>query len=160
VDGLKFSGNAFCFRKGRALHHGTLLLNTDLERLDRYLGSMFGKIETHAIRSVPAAVANLELGVEEVSAALKKGFETVYGVGEVFQLVEAAFDEALLRPLEEKQASNDWKFGATPGFSLEQGGVRLEVVKGMVTGAAGEGAGRFLDTPFSVTAFSLFCDVD
>ena len=74
VDGLKFSGNAFCFRKGRAMHHGTLLLHTDLERLERYLGSMLDGIETHAIASVPAAVTNLNLDVDRFRDALKESF--------------------------------------------------------------------------------------
>lgn len=157
VDGLKFSGNAFCFRKGRALHHGTLLLNTDIERLNRYLGSMFDHIETHAIRSVPAKVANLGLDIEKVSPALTSSFQSLYGGGEVSLSVDFDFDEELLRPLVEKHMSSGWTLGATPSFVLEQDGVRLEVVKGMVVAAQGADAKRFLGRPFAGTAFSSSC---
>jgi lipoate---protein ligase len=151
VEGRKFSGNAFSFRKGRALHHGTLLLNTDLERLNRYLGSMFERIDTHAIASVPAAVANLGLDMEAVSGALKNGFQSLYGDGDMFQWLEADLDAAVLNTLLERQVSDDWKYGATPRFSLETNGLRMEVARGMVEN--GEYKGKL----FRDVAFSLFC---
>ncbi|HOV70336.1 MAG TPA: lipoate--protein ligase family protein, partial [Clostridia bacterium] len=35
--GRKFSGNAFAVRKNGALHHGTLLINADMDMLTHYL---------------------------------------------------------------------------------------------------------------------------
>ena len=46
TSGGKVSGTAFAFRKGRVLHHGTLLLESDLDRLERYLGSDCTAIKT------------------------------------------------------------------------------------------------------------------
>ncbi len=161
VNGLKFSGNAFCFRKGRALHHGTLLLNTDLERLTRYLGPLFDSIETHAIRSVPAKVVNLGLNVEAVAAALKDRFQALYpDANGLRQLLDSDIQPGLLDPLLEKQASDDWKYGATPKFTLHSNNLQIEVAKGRVVAASGRQAERFLNTPFSVSAFSLPYDVD
>jgi lipoate-protein ligase A len=160
VDGLKFSGNAFSFRKGCALHHGTLLLNTNLERLNRYLGSMFDSIETHAIRSEPAEVTNLNLGVAEVSAALQDSFESLYGIGKASLLPGSSFEKSVLDALIQKQISNDWKYGATPKFTLDWNHLHLGVEKGMVVFAKGEHSERFLNTNFADTAFSLPCDVD
>ncbi|MDH3981490.1 MAG: lipoate--protein ligase family protein [Kiritimatiellaceae bacterium] len=155
VGGLKFSGNAFAFRKGRALHHGTLLLNTDLDRLNRYLGSMFESIDTHAIASVPAEVINLDLDVAAVSASLKESFKTVYSDGKPFRcLEEKDLDEPLLNSLLQRQVSNDWTFGATPKFSVEVGGCRMDVAKGVVV--SGEKTGQ----SFRRIAFSLLCLVD
>lgn len=160
VKGLKFSGNAFCFRKGRALHHGTLLLDTDLKRLNRYLGSIVGSIETHAVRSVPAEVANLNLEVDAVSAALQDSFQSVYGNAQIYRLLECDIEKATLQTLIEKQESDDWKYGATPKFTIESQGHRLEVVKGVVVSAKGSRSDHFLNTPFFVTEFSQPCDVD
>jgi lipoate-protein ligase A len=159
VDGRKFSGNAFCFRKGRVLHHGTLLLDTCLERLDRYLGSMFDYIETRAIPSITAEVMNLGLGMEELSLALAVGFRSLYGGDELFQWSEADLNEAVFRPLLERQVSSDWKYGATPRFTVEQGKLRLEVEKGMVVRAEGRDAG-LQGKPFKDAAFSIVCQVD
>ncbi|RKX43743.1 MAG: lipoate--protein ligase [Verrucomicrobia bacterium] len=157
VNGFKFSGNAFCFRKGRALHHGTLLLNTDLERLTRYLGCLLDQIETHAIRSVPAEVANLALNMEEMSEALRDSFRFLYGDGSLFSWTEAGLADAELLPLLEKQRSDEWKYGATPRFAVEQDGLRLEVAKGMVVSAEGVGAESLLGKPFLKAAVSMSC---
>ena len=160
VDGLKFSGNAFCFRKGRALHHGTLLLDTDLERLNRYLEPMFSRIDTRAIRSVPAPVANLGLDVAEVSEALRSSFSSLYDDGRLFRRAEADLDGAALLPLEEKHRSNRWKHGATPRFSVERDGVRLEVENGKIVRGSGAGADAWVGRPFFEAAFSLSCWID
>ena len=157
VDGLKFSGNAFAFRKGRALHHGTLLLNTDLERLGRYLGGMFESIETHAIASVPAKVMNLGLDVDALSAALKLAFETSYADGQPCQGGGCAFDEALLSSLVARQLSDEWKYGATPRFALESNGLLLEVAKGRVVGVVGCPQQEYVGKTFDEVAISLFC---
>jgi lipoate-protein ligase A len=159
VDGRKFSGNAFCFRKGRVLHHGTLLLDTRLERLDRYLGSMFDQIETRAIASVPAEVMNLGLGVEELSLALVEGFRSLYGDGELYYWSEAELKEAVFRPLLDRQISSDWHYGATPRFTVEQSGLRLEVVKGVVVQAEGQYA-EWQGKPFKDAALSLIHQID
>ena len=151
VDGLKFSGNAFAFRKGRAMHHGTLLLNTDLERLNRYLGSMITGIETHAISSVPAEVVNLGLEVEALSEALRKSFENQYGDGRFFSWEEDKRADSALQVLSGKHESNAWKFGATPRFSLKINELRVDVVKGDILG------GEYSGKPFMDVAFSLFC---
>lgn len=151
VEGRKFSGNAFAFRKGRAMHHGTLLLHTDLKRLGHYLGSMIDGIETRAIASVPAHVMNLELGVEELSTALKTSFKARYGAGdETILWQEEQLDEVALQPLLHRQVSNNWKWGATPKFSVAHQGTQFEVVKGVVVSAEGNEVERLVGQLFSV----------
>ena len=155
VDGLKFSGNAFCFRKGRALHHGTLLLQADLGRLGRYLGPVLGGIETRAVASVPARVANLDLDIGLVAAGLRGCFLDLYGDGSSSPSLGIGFDEAELDALEEKHCSREWKYDATPKFMVEQGGLRLEVERGIVVRGSGEKAAALLKKPFSETFFSF-----
>jgi len=161
VNGLKFSGNAFCFRKGRALHHGTLLLRTDLTRLKRYLGSMCDGIETHAIASVPANVVNLELPIDELSSALTESFRQTYRDASGADAREV--DDLALQGLDElyaKQRSDEWKYGATPKFELETDGTRLEVSRGVVVRAEGPLSGDLAGAFFSEVAFPLLCPVD
>ncbi len=138
VNGLKFSGNAFCFRKGRALHHGTLLLQIDLNRLNHYLGSMFEGIETHAIASVPAQVMNLQLDRNALIAALEEEFCAEYGVDNPLRWSDADVEAAALKPLLSRQKSAEWIYGATPRFVLEREYFRLEVQKGVIIKATGE----------------------
>ena len=160
VEGLKFSGNAFCFRKGRALHHGTLLLNTNLDRLNHYLGSMFEQIETHAIRSSPAEVMNLNLEVKAFSVALEEQFLSLYGSQEIIRWASVQMEPERLNPMVNKQSSLGWIYGATPKFFIEQNGMQLEVVKGEIVSAVGERASRLLHQPFSEIDFSSTCWVD
>ncbi|MBN2684109.1 MAG: lipoate--protein ligase family protein [Pontiellaceae bacterium] len=157
VNGLKFSGNAFCFRKDRALHHGTLLLRTDLNRLNRYLGSMFDGIETHAIASVPAQVMNLQLDCKTFIAALEEAFCAEYG-GDSSPMLwnDADVEAAALEPLLRRQKSAEWIYGATPRFVLEQPNFQMEVQKGVITGATGESADPdWIGKNFQEVAFLL-----
>ncbi len=151
VDGLKFSGNAFAFRKGRAMHHGTLLLETDLERLGRYLGSMLDGIDTHAIASVPADVTNLGIERAALADALKRLFRSQYGGGAVQEWTEEDLDLGAVREIEARLAADGWTFGATPLFRLPVNGEEAEVRRGVIQN------GEFAGKPFNEIAFSLVC---
>ncbi|KAJ2787255.1 hypothetical protein GGI15_000861 [Coemansia interrupta] len=60
VDGKKVSGSAFKLTSRRAFHHGTMLIDTDLERLNGCLRSrVHGEITALGVDSVRSSVANL-----------------------------------------------------------------------------------------------------
>jgi lipoate-protein ligase A len=148
VGDKKISGQAFCFRGERVLHHGTLLVNSDLNRLGRYLGPEVEGIQTKAVASVPAKVANLSsfapgLTVETLSAALIEEFQIMYGgkVGQASCLSGQAgslscvedIPTAELLPMIEKLSSKVWKLGHTPKFVFQG----LEIEKGRITNLDG-----------------------
>lgn len=142
VGGLKFSGQAFCHRRDRTLHHGTILVNADLARLGRYLGPELEGIETKAVASVPSNVANLsqfapELTTQGLSAALIEQFKAMYGDGVVECWSDAELQkycaEMQLLPMLGKNSSKDWKLGHTPKFVFQG----LEIVKGRVVNIEG-----------------------
>lgn len=100
LNGRKFSGNAFCTRKGNAYHHGTLMLNVDAERIERYLRVSSAKLEKHAVRSVRARVINLsELAPEITVGCLRTEIiaaaETAYGL--TAKKIETAQDSGFQR---------------------------------------------------------------
>lgn len=134
VGDKKFSGQAFCHRRDRTLHHGTLLVNTDLDRLGRYLGPELDDIETKAIASVPAEVANLPgVTIETLSAALIETFRKEYGSrGVVESWGDVDIPESELLPIIEKNVSKDWKFFHTPRFEMMVNGEKVTVEKGRV----------------------------
>ncbi len=123
VGGRKISGTAFCLRKTGALHHGTLLLDADLERMDSVLTPSRGSFETHAVTSNPAEVVNLsELRPGITSADLEQSlvhaFEEAYGaVKERHALDE--LDGGDLNTRRDDMATWDWRFGKTPRFRLD-----------------------------------------
>ncbi len=58
-DPRKISGSAFRQTSDRAFHHGTLLINVDLTRMQLYLNPNKKKLQAKGIRSVRSRVANL-----------------------------------------------------------------------------------------------------
>jgi lipoate-protein ligase A len=138
VEELKFSGQAFCFRGQHVLHHGTLLVTADLKRLGRYLGPEVDGIETKAVASVPAAVANLsafapDLTVEKLSDSLVETFQMAYEPGDGVECWSDADVEQYagtqFLPRVGKNSSKDWKLCHTPKFTFRG----MDVEKGRVS---------------------------
>lgn len=162
VGGRKVSGNAFYYGKNQVLHHGTLLIDSDLDRLDRYLRPTFDNIQTRSIASVPVPVANLSefspgLSIKDVIRAIAARFEAAYadGVADAVALTDAA-----LAPLYGKYSSWDWRFGLTPAFeftgspSFDWGApaITISVVKSRIDTITVAGTG------LSATATEVFAD--
>lgn len=135
ADGRKFSGNAFCSRKGIRQHHGTLLLHSDLGRLQNYLQVDPRKLKAKGVESVRSRVCNLSEFVPELTSdrmleTIRKEFEAEYGIAEDLTLTPEQV--AQIVPYYEKQSSWEWKMGKTPAFDLELdtrfpwGGVQLQ----------------------------------
>lgn len=83
ADGQKFSGNAFYHAQGKAYHHGTLLVNADMDKLSRYLTPPKAKLEAKGVRSVRSRVTNLSdlcpgLTCEELKKQLIAAFGGIY----------------------------------------------------------------------------------
>ena len=122
ADGRKFSGNAFCTRGHLRQHHGTLLINADLSRLQNYLNVDPRKLQAKGVKSVRSRVCNLsdfvpDLTCERMLAALKEAYRAEYG--DYRELKTEELNEAAIAPYVEKQASAQWRLGQTPRFDLE-----------------------------------------
>lgn len=60
VDGMKIAGAAYRISKDRAYHHGTLLINSNLDRLRRVLKSpLSDDLDVLGTQSIPSSVTNL-----------------------------------------------------------------------------------------------------
>jgi lipoate-protein ligase A len=148
IEGRKFSGHAYYLAEKNACHHGTLLVNADLEAAAKYLSAPEDKIKAKGVESVRKRIINLReiksgLTVDEMKSHLKKAFEEVYGLkGEV--LKPEVFEGEELGALEEQFAGPDWKYGKNPPFTFESSGrfpwggveIRLDVRENRVRGAA------------------------
>lgn len=122
ADGRKFSGNAYCSRKNRRQHHGTLLVSSDLEKLSMYLTPDPRKIRSKGVDSVRSRVCNLDFFVPGLSTAQMKevipdAFKKVYGEYRPYVLDERANEEICV--YEEKHRSAEWLFGTVPDFNYE-----------------------------------------
>ena len=107
VEGRKFSGNAFCKRSKVKQHHGTLLIASDLDQLQKYLRVDPRKLRSKGTKSVRSRVCNLSdflpgLRVEALLEALQTAFGREYGAYETLQT--EALPWADIRPYIEKHA--------------------------------------------------------
>ncbi len=121
IDGFKFSGNAFYLPRGLACHHGTLLIDTDLDRLTRYLQPSTETIRGKGIESRRSNVMNLnqirkDLTVETMMDGLKNSFVRIYGG--TTQEVQVDENTYGISDLMEKFSSWDWRYGLTPTFEM------------------------------------------
>lgn len=82
-DNLKVSGSAYKLSKGRSYHHGTMLLNLNLDVLRQLLHrdvEKVGEVQSHAaIASVRSPVTNLNIANEVFIAAVSDEFKENYG---------------------------------------------------------------------------------
>ena len=112
-QGRKFSGNAFAKGRQQRLHHGTILIRTDVELLQRYLKVKPAKLQKHGVASVQSRVVNLSELVPQITAQnivtpLVEAFGQVYGTAvQKLDFDECASNSAV-RELAEQFASLDW----------------------------------------------------
>ncbi|NCD06468.1 MAG: lipoate--protein ligase [Spirochaetia bacterium] len=108
VDGFKISGQAFLKTKNSCLHHGTLLIDVDLNNLAKYLKKDEDKLKSHGVKSHIQRVKNLSsfnetLTVNSIIDVLKESISIIYN-----SKLENKnfFDNELL----EKYCSNSWLY--------------------------------------------------
>ena len=119
-EGAKFSGNAFCYKKESAFHHGTILVNADMTKLSRYLAVSKDKIASKGVDSVRSRVCNLVdrkngLTVEMVVDALKESFAQQYGDFAPLTI----HDPDAVAAIEARNATWRWRLGSSPAFDIE-----------------------------------------
>lgn len=144
----KISGSAYRETRDRGFHHGTLLLNADLTRLENYLQPDAKKLQAKGIASVRGRVANLcellpDIHHQQVCDALSEAFFRYYGarvtpchISPDIMPDLPAFAETFAR-----QSSWQWNFGEAPVFThllderFSWGGVALhfDVEKGYIS---------------------------
>lgn len=77
VDGRKVSGNSLRVRRDWVLYHGTLLLDMDLQNIDRYLNHPPREPEYRKHRRHHEFVANLGCAADVVSQRLQQQWQAV-----------------------------------------------------------------------------------
>ncbi len=86
AGGRKISGNAQTRKAGTVLQHGTILMDVDVEKMFSLLKVPNEKMKDKLIADVKQRVTSIrhvvgrDVGFEEVSSAMKKGFEEEFHV--------------------------------------------------------------------------------
>ncbi len=129
IGGKKVSGSAFYLKGMRRMHHGTLLVDADLDTLwnslkvnDESFKSRF--IGSKSIPSVPSPVVNLrqlnpDINVPDVVNAIVDAYyaENAYNVEHLTMRDVFEAHELTITNLMKKHASWEWVFGETPNFT-------------------------------------------
>lgn len=120
AQGKKFSGNAFYKQADRCYHHGTIMLEVDVSRLNEYLNVPQDKLKAKGVDSVKSRVINLKelapsLTIETLKTHMKKAFENVYGMKAV-TLEEKDFSRETLEKLRARFSSDQWLYGKVSGL--------------------------------------------
>lgn len=145
VDGKKISGNAQFATNGRMFSHGTLLFDTEIERVVSALKVRKDKIESKGIKSIRSRVTNISEHLDEPMTIeqFKMGIlESVFGGKENIQYAELTErDWEKIHELSAERYGNwNWNYGKSPKFNMQHshrfpvGGidVRLQVNKGII----------------------------
>ena len=125
VDGFKVSGNAQALHKGRFLHHGTLLFDTDLTILGKALTVRPEKLQSKGIKSVQSRVANIrsllppahaDMEMEEFSAHIVSALTRDTFVQPLVLTMEDQQDIVTLR--QARYGTREWNYGKSPRHNL------------------------------------------
>ncbi|HPT82403.1 MAG TPA: lipoate--protein ligase [Limnochordia bacterium] len=124
IDGKKFSGNAQYWSKGRLLHHGTILFNSDLSVVQEALNVKADKLQSKGVKSVRSRVTNIypylqkPITIEEFKEVLWK-YLVPHGEGREYILSPEEWD-IVHKIKEERYARWDWNYGASPECEVEK----------------------------------------
>ena len=136
IDGRKFSGNAFLSRGDFKFHHGTIMIDTDREKMSKFLTVSQSKMQSKGVDSVKSRVVNLielypGLTTDKMQELLCESFSEVYGLEPKSVQEEDLKTEEINKFMQEKIATDEWILGSNPAFEnvLEQrfswGGVEI-----------------------------------
>lgn len=121
VAGKKISGNAYYHGENAVLHHGCILINTDFEKMLRYLRVSGDKIAAKGISSVRSRVGNLVdsspgLTPRDLAELIQQSFQEIHGAAE--RVIPIQPPAPILDPFYTKYASWEWRYGKTPEFDV------------------------------------------
>ena len=142
AEGRKFSGNAFYHAGGKAYHHGTILIDVDGEKLQRYLSPPAAKLAAKGVSSIRSRVVNLkelapELTCAQMKAYLIRAFGQVYGLEPE---IMAAPEASALAETVAEFSSWEYRYGRQLTFSAQCSGqfpwghlqIQLQVAGGVI----------------------------
>ena len=134
IDGMKFSGNAQYARRGRLLHHGCIMLDSNLTSVADALRVKEAKFDSKAVKSVRSRVTTINahapapISMEDFKGALK---ECAMASGELEPCTLTEEDLAAIRKLrDEKYATWAWNYGCSPAYDMRR---EMKFPAGLVT---------------------------
>jgi len=136
----KISGSAFKETKDRAFHHGTMLINANMAKLENYLTPNKNKLISKGIKSVRARVSNItefnpEITHESFCEEMIKAFFEFYNQKCDIEHLKTQDLKKIekLNSYYEELKDWKWRFGETPKFNYQMdtrfdwGGIEIHI---------------------------------
>lgn len=126
IEGKKFSGNAQHYAKGRLLHHGTILFNSDLRVVQEALNVKINKLQSKGVKSVRSRVTNVfpflkeKITVDEFKDTLLRFILNDDNYKEKEYVLTGSDLTAINALIENKYATWEWNYGESPAFEVEK----------------------------------------
>lgn len=124
IDGKKFSGNAQYVKRGRVMHHGTIMFDSDLDAVSLALKAPKDKLESKGIKSVRSRVTNIrpylkrDVGLDDFRAVLVRA---ILGTDPPRRWEPTDGDEKAVWELRDKRyAAWDWNYGESPRYTVRK----------------------------------------
>ena len=124
LDGRKFSGNSQYVKRGRVMHHGCIMLDSNLDRVRDALRVKESKFKSKSVKSVRSQIttinehASKKITMAEFKEALKRQAFAGSDMTE-YKLTEAD-ERAVLALMHEKYETWDWNFGFVKAYSIRR----------------------------------------
>lgn len=121
----KISGNAQFSTGKRMLHHGTLLLDSDLDEVVKALNVKMTKIQSKGHKSSRSRVANIseflskKINIEDFRSLILKGLYRERGDFETYHLSKEEWRAVHLLK-DEKYGTWEWNYGNSPKFNIKR----------------------------------------
>ena len=124
ADGFKISGCAFKQTTEHLIHHGTILVTTDLDHLSKYLTPSKLKLKAKGISSVAARVSKLSdfnksVDHESVCEALSNEFKRTHNasMNTETEIIDSHIQQdPVFISHHDKLRDRNWRYGSTPHF--------------------------------------------
>lgn len=144
VSGKKVSGTAQQILKGRILHHGTLLFDTDAGMIQGALNPDPEKFRSKSVKSVRSRVGNIRsfLSVDMMVDRFWEHLKSFFLVSDAQQIELTPDDlQAIVELKEKKYDTWEWNYGRSPKCQIQsknryEGGsldIRFSVESGKIT---------------------------
>ncbi|MBR6473496.1 MAG: lipoate--protein ligase [Firmicutes bacterium] len=149
INGMKISGNSQYVRKQRVMHHGCIMLDSDLEKVADALKVREAKFRSKNSKSVRSRVTTInanaprKISMDEFKSALKEhilGYESV----EAYELTADDLRE-IERLRDEKYATWEWNYGRAAQYEMTR---EEKFDAGLVTVNMTAKDGRIVDIKF------------
>lgn len=134
LNGAKFSGNSQYYKQGRVLHHGCIMLDSNLDTVANALKVKDAKFQSKSVKSVRSRVTSINdhapapIDMITFKNAL---LDCIKETEKIENLVLSEQDIMNIQKLrDEKYCSWDWNYGKTPEYNMR---VEKKFPAGLVT---------------------------